>query len=170
MATGAEWARGYARQADADLKTFEALQRMPEIPECHKLQFLQMACEKLAKAHLCGEGADPVSLQSSHAYITKTLPIVLRQTAAFFKYTGKQAREVLRHAKRICQEIEVLAPAVRRGGSRPDNCEYPWCDSRGTLRIPAESKFVPSQLLLMPSGPTFLKLLRVAINRLLEDH
>jgi hypothetical protein len=48
MATGAEWSTGYARQADADFKTFEAIQVL-SVPECHKLQFLQMACEKLVQ-------------------------------------------------------------------------------------------------------------------------
>ncbi|MCI0459531.1 MAG: hypothetical protein L0Z62_21490 [Gemmataceae bacterium] len=170
MATGAEWSKAYARQADADLRAFEALQDVPGVSECHKLQFLQMACEKLAKAHLCGEGTDPANLQSSHAYIAKTLPIILKQYATYIKYTGKKAREVLRHAKRICGEIEILAPAVRRGGGRPDNCEYPWCDAGGAVHIPAEWKFVPSQLLLLPSGRTFLKLLRGALDRLLKDH
>src|SRR5438034_7963754 len=104
MATQAEWSRGYARQADADFNTFEALQALG-IPECHKLQFLQMACEKLVKAHLCGKGTDPASLQQSHAYVAGTLPVVLRQYATFINFTGPRAREVLKHAKHTCQEI-----------------------------------------------------------------
>lgn len=60
MATSDEWASAYARQADADFTTFETLQSLP-LPQCHKLQFLQMACEKLVKAHLCGIGTDPES-------------------------------------------------------------------------------------------------------------
>jgi hypothetical protein len=64
MADHASWARGYARQAQADFQTFEKLQAMP-VPECHKLQFLQMACEKLVKAHLC-EGSSGRSTASSY--------------------------------------------------------------------------------------------------------
>lgn len=165
MATGAEWAKGYARQADADLNTFAALQSMPGVPDCHKLQFLQMACEKVTKAHLCGEGTDPASLQAGHAYVAKTLPVVLRQYATFIKFRGKRAQQVLKHAKHMCQEIEILAPAVRRGGGRPDNCEYPWCDTRGALHVPLDWSFVPSQLLLGRGGRTFLKLVRGAIGR-----
>ena len=82
MATGAEWSTGYARQADADFKTFEAILVL-SVPECHKLQFLQMACEKLVKAHLCGEGTDPADLQTSHACVAHNLPVVLRQQAIF---------------------------------------------------------------------------------------
>ncbi len=58
MATAADWAIAYARQADADFNTFEAIQDL-SIPSCHKLQFLQMACEKLVKAHLCQGGMVP---------------------------------------------------------------------------------------------------------------
>jgi len=166
MATSAEWAIGYARQADADFKAFGAVQDLP-IPECHRLLFLQMACEKLVKAHLCGQGKDPVHVQTSHAYIAVHLPIVLRQQAVFVNYRGKKATESLGHAKRLAQEIELLAPAVKRGGQRPDNCEYPWEDTAGTLHVPLDWSFLPSALIVMPAGCTMLKLIRGAIDRLL---
>lgn len=82
MATSAEWAVAYARQGDADFKTFELMQPM-KVPECHKLQFLQMACEKLAKSYLCGTGTSAALLQKSHAHVAKTLPIVLREQAEY---------------------------------------------------------------------------------------
>ena len=75
MAGKAAWAVGYARQAQADFQTFEKLQFMP-VPEFHELQFLQMACEKLVKAHLCSANADPSDLQTSHGYVAGTLPVV----------------------------------------------------------------------------------------------
>jgi len=74
MSTADEWANGYARQAWADFETWERLRDIDAVPECHKLLFLQMACEKLTKAHLCKAGSDPTKLQSSHAYIAKNLP------------------------------------------------------------------------------------------------
>ena len=79
MATNAEWAVGYARQAGADFATYLELQGNSSIPQCHKLQFLQMACEKLVKAHLIAGGTDPKTLQTSHAYVAGTLPVVIRQ-------------------------------------------------------------------------------------------
>ena len=94
MADHSAWSVGYARQAQADFATFETLQVMP-VPECHKLQFLQMACEKLVKAHLCSEGSDPANLQASHAYVARTLPVVLRQQAGFINYEGPAARTTL---------------------------------------------------------------------------
>lgn len=97
----AYWSVGYARQADADFNTFQFLQQAQgDVPQCHQLQFLQMACEKLVKAYLCGEGTDPATLQSSHAYVASTLPIVLRQQATFVNFTEGKAREALNHARR----------------------------------------------------------------------
>jgi hypothetical protein len=167
MPTNAEWATAYARQADADFKTFTSI-HATSIPECHKLQFLQMACEKLVKARLCGGGTDSSSVQASHAYISKSLPVVLRQQAVFVNFRGGKAEAVLKHADYLAQEIELLAPAVKRGGQRPDNCEYPWEDSDGKLHLPLDWSFNPSQLTVMPSGRTILKLIRGAIDRLLQ--
>jgi hypothetical protein len=112
MATHAEWSRGYARQAMADFERYQALEQAVSVQSCHKLLFLQMACEKLVKAHLCGSGTDPAALQTSHGYVAGTLPVVLRQEAVAVNFTGTHARWVMHHARHLAQEIEVLAPAV----------------------------------------------------------
>lgn len=169
MSTPAEWARGFARQADADFKSWDLLQGNDAVPQCHKLLFLQMACEKLTKAHLCAAGSDPNDLQASHAYTAKNLPIIIRQQIASKGPKAKGAAWVLEHAKHLAQEIELLAPAVRRGGHRPENCEYPWEDAGGQLHVPLDWTFTPSGLLNAPAGRTFLKLVRSAINDLLKE-
>lgn len=162
-----DWAKGYARQAGADFDTWNLLQGHSDVPICHKLLFLQMACEKLTKAHLCKAGSDARQLQTSHAYIAKNLPIVIRQQL-FQSGIRPQAQVwVLQHCKHLAQEIEMLAPAVKRGGQRPDNCEYPWEDGGGRLHVPLDWSFVPAKLLIAPAGRTFLKLTREAINRFL---
>lgn len=168
MAEGTQWAVAYARQADADFQTFQRLQDLP-VPECHRLLFLQMACEKLVKSHLCGQGTNPADVQASHAYVAKSLPVVLRQQAVFVNYRGSKAEATLTNAKHLAKEIELLAPAVKRGGQRPDNCEYPWEDSDGFVRTPLHWSFYPSELLAKPAGRSILKLIRGAINRLLQD-
>jgi hypothetical protein len=167
MATAREWTNGYARQASADFSTFSTLQPL-DVPECHKLQFLQMACEKLVKAHLCHKGFDPTTLQKSHAIIAATLPIVLRQEAIFVNLAARHARSILQRAKHLAREVELLAPAVKRGGQRPDNCEYPWTDDTGALRLPLDWTFYPSQLLEERAGRSLLKLLKSGIDRLLQ--
>jgi len=54
MASARDWANGFARQADADFRAWELYELHPEAlaERCHKLLFLQMACEKLCKAHM----------------------------------------------------------------------------------------------------------------------
>jgi len=61
----------------------------------------------------------------------------------------------------------MLAPAVKRGGQRPDNCEYPWEDAGGELHVPLDWSFAPANLLVAPAGRTFLKLVRESIDRFL---
>ena len=167
MADHTAWAVGYARQARVDFRTFEKLQET-SAPECHKLQFLHMACEKLVKAHLCAGRTHPADLQSSHAYVAGTLPVVLRQQARFVNYEGPAARMTLRRARLLASEIDVVAPAVTRNGQRPDNCEYPWEDAGAQLHVPLDWTFAPSELLVQCAGRTALKLIVGAIDRLLE--
>ncbi len=64
MATPAEWARGYARQAQADFRAWQALEVDEHVHPCHRMLFLQMACEKLCKARLIDAGTPPTALQN----------------------------------------------------------------------------------------------------------
>src|SRR6266700_2885969 len=125
-----DWSRAYARQARADLDTWRLLQLQEEVPECHSLQFLQMACEKLTKAHLCTAGSDPKQLQASHSYPAKNLPVIVRLQIPLSGIKLKNAAWLIQASKHLAYEIEILAPAVKRGGQRLDNCEYPWEDDR----------------------------------------
>jgi hypothetical protein len=72
------WSRAYARQAQADLEAREALLGAPA-PACQHLHFLQMACEKIAKAHRCLGGAAPETLMYGHGFAAKVLPQVARE-------------------------------------------------------------------------------------------
>ena len=171
MAKNAEWTAAYARQAEVDLNTYESLTRIQardKIPDCHILQFLQMACEKLVKAALCCDPIDPKSLQKSHDYVAKTLPVVFKGNLALLGNSSLKAAQGFQTlARHLAQEINLLAPAVKREGKRPDNCEYPWEDADAAMHTPLNHPFVPSQLLVIPAGRSFLKLVQGAIHRLL---
>lgn len=167
MSTAAEWIVGYARQADADLKSYTALQGKPDVAECHRLLFLQMTCENLCKAHLIASGTPFPALQTSHGYVAGPLPVIVRQQIVLLRQDVRGMGGVLEATRHLAREIELLNPAVDRGGTRPDNCEYPWDDAGGTLRSPLTWSFLPSRMLTERNGRTFLKLLRVAIDRLL---
>jgi hypothetical protein len=166
MASPEDWAVGYARQAAADFEMFLYLQELSWVPQCHRLQFLQMACEKLVKAHLISGGEDPSKLQSSHSRVAGTLPVIIRQQLIISGVGTHNAKWNIQHARLIAEEIEMLAPAVKRGGARLDNCEYPWEDASATLHVPIDWTFKPSELLLAQAARTFLKLVLDAIKRL----
>jgi hypothetical protein len=134
--------------------------------ESQHLHFLQMACEKLCKAHLCGAGSDPKDLQSSHAYIAKVLPIIVRGELA--RDGSGKTRWALQPIRHLAREIELLAPAVGDAGRRPDNCEYPWEDAAAPdiVHVPAEHDFSHVKMLYEPAGRLLLKLVTRAIERL----
>ena len=166
MAASNDWARAFARQANADFAMWDVLQEHGGVPHCHQLLFLQMACEKLTKANLCQAGSDPKQIQSSHAYTAKNLPTIVREQMRQWGCSPKQISEVFRHVKHLAQEIELLSPSVDRNGQRPDNCEYPWEEQDGSIFSPLDWSFQPAHLLTAPAGRTFLKIVRQAINQL----
>lgn len=170
MSEPADWALAYARQADADFRAWELYERHPEAvaAECHKLLFLQMACEKLCKTHLIRGGTPPEALQDSHGYIANPLPIVIRREIISSGQTLRKMQGVLNQVRHLAKEIDVLNPAVRRNGHRPDNCEYPW-EAGDDVCSPLDWTFHPLRLITAPAGRTFLKLLRGAINRILVE-
>jgi hypothetical protein len=169
MSNPADWARSYARQADADLSAWDFYENHPQAlaAECHKLLFLQMACEKLCKAHLIQSGTPPGSVRTSHGYVAGPWPAIILQLILDMKQDRRRVRGLLAVVRHLSSEIEVLSPAMDRNGQRPDNCEYPWEDGNGEVHSPLDWGFHPSRLCTVPVGRTFLKLLREAINRLL---
>ena len=170
MSELADWAHAYARQADVDLKAWELHEIHPAAvaANCHRLLFLQMACEKICKAYLIQAGAAPKSLQSSHGHIAGPLLIAIRQQIVRKRRSLDGMRGLLNLVRHLAEEVEVLNPSVRRDGRRPDNCEYPW-ETEGRIYSPLDWTFSPLRMMTGPSGRTFLKLLRGVIDRILDE-
>ncbi len=163
------WSRSYALQARVDLDARDALLLAP-IPTCQHLHFLQMACEKIAKAHLCLGGANAKTLMHSHGYAAKVLPQIARELLRRSAFAGALSAApgvidaMVRH---FAREVDLLAPSVDDGGRRPDNCEYPWEDSDGQLHTPSEHEFGSlGTLHKHRAGTTFLKIVGVAAAEL----
>jgi hypothetical protein len=163
------WSRACAQQALADLDAREALLGV-EVPACQHLHFLQMACEKISKAHRCLGGADPETLMHSHGFAVKVLPQIARELlrratlAAELPFPRSQIESMVRQ---LAREVDLLTPAVDDDGRRPDNCEYPREDSAGTLHIPAEHPFGSlGTLHRHRAGATFLKIVATAAAEL----
>jgi len=82
MTTSQLWSNAFLLQARADFQTYISLGESSSLkqgwhaPACHRLHFLQMACEKLCKAHLLRAGAKPQDVQRSHTYISGQLPTI----------------------------------------------------------------------------------------------
>lgn len=169
MATPVQWAKSYARQAHADFQAWQAIEANEDVCHCHRMLFLQMACEKLCKARLIEAGTPPEFLQTSHGYVANPLPVVIRAQLEFMGQNLRTKAGLLKFTRHIAAEIEVMNPAVDRNGQRPDNCEYPWEDEAQTLHSPLDWAFSPQQLLRSPPGPTFVKLLCRAVNRALAE-
>lgn len=124
-----------------------------------------MAFEKLAKAHLLKAGSNITDLEQSHAYVAKHVPTIVRQQMILNGENERVANSVRDQCKRIAREVELLSPAVKDGGKREDNCEYPW-EQGGVLYVPAEWSFPHLNLLTEPKAVNILKRVREAIDRL----
>jgi hypothetical protein len=165
MPTSRDWARAFAIQASADLQARRALTAHPDLPPCQELHFLQMACEKVAKAHLYFQGSPPPDIQSSHGHTRKQLPVILRQT--YNQQKGSRENTWLfPQIRHLANEIALLHPQVDDGGARPDNCEYPWVDAQGQVIAPVQHPFAGLALAKEQGGREFLKLLELAVAEL----
>lgn len=127
-----------------------------------------MACEKLCKAHLCGQGEDPAFLRASHAHVSRTLPIIFRQHIA--REAGKDVPRawVVQAVRVLARKIELLAPAVNDGGRHPANCEYPWAGPDGSVRAPCDHNF-ELDLLYARAGRKLMKVLYAAVEELAAE-
>jgi hypothetical protein len=135
------------------------------LPDCHELHYLQMACEKIAKAYRCRDtAADLEELLKRHIGFSKFMGSFLSSPSIQEAYRGRSAqfREISRLARGLAREIEKLAPAVDRAGS-PENVEYPW-QSGDKVIPPCQYGYPSLSLLTSAGGRTLLKLVGRAIQ------
>jgi len=158
------WTKAFARQAQSDFQARDYLLANPRLPPCHQLHALQMAFEKLAKAHLIDAGSDPCDVQSSHAYIAKVVPLIVREMLARTPGAGRETW-VVYAIRDLCRKIELLSPAVTAGGTAPSNVEYPRRLPSGQIAAPADHDF-GLDLLFAKAGVTMLKVARARANEL----
>jgi hypothetical protein len=141
-----EWAKAYAKQGKSDLDVYALLSSLPDdgsaVASCHRLHYLQMAAEKIAKAfRFMNTGETLEALLTSHAASKEFLNAYFSQDRITRRYRGHDARHLSERKamQRIARAIEELAPAVNRE-QVPQNVEYPWSDG-AQLFIPCEHRF-----------------------------
>jgi hypothetical protein len=98
-----------------------------------------MAMEKTANAHLVEGGSDPASMRTSHAYIAKVIPVIVRHALA--RMPSANTGWVVDAVRSLARRIELLHPQVDNAGAVPSNCEYPWSDASGRVFAPAQYDF-----------------------------
>jgi hypothetical protein len=100
-----EFAAAFFAQARSDWQTYEYLTRAPGLPRCHPLHYLQMACEKLAKAYrLRNPSANVDAIVTRHVGFAQFTNEFLRSPAILEDYKGQTARH-----KAVCRTSSTSA-------------------------------------------------------------
>ncbi len=162
------WQEAFARQAKSDLAARDALLEKRDLPACHQLHYLQMACEKLAKAHLIATGSNPLEIQQSHCYVAKQIPIIAKNVVAREAGRLRSDTWIVRAIHGLAQQIEMLSPSCDDGGRTPSNCEYPWVMADGRVVAPAQFNFALDSL-HGKAGVKLVKIVGEAIDELIEN-
>jgi hypothetical protein len=159
--------RLWCSQARSDYDTFKLLNRHGSAP-CHQLHYLQMATEKLAKAHFWRSNRPPTA---SHRAFTVFVRTLLRghdekartRVAQALGYGSEfEYQAATKTLLPVAYEIERLAPALAFDGP---NAEYPW-PAQDPASAPVDFEFpVWSQLIGSASGRQFLQFLERAVTR-----
>jgi hypothetical protein len=151
----ATWSEAFARQAASDLDAYY-LPTKNTLPASHQLHYLQMWLEKLCKAYLwrpeTPEGE--VAMRTTHQVVAKVLPRLISER---WRRIDFEKRPDIKLIRDLCREIDLLHPQVHDDGKRPENVEYPWPGSSGTIEIPAQWKFRLAQRLRSSPGRLLLK-------------
>lgn len=159
------WANAFALQSRSDWQVYNLLAGESYLADCHELHYLQMACEKIAKAYRSRDtAADLDDLLKRHVGFAKFMGSFLSSPSIKEAYNGRDAQlqQLSRFARGLAREIEKLAPAVDRAGS-PENAEYPW-ESGDKVISPCQYSYPRLSLLTSAGGRTLLKLLDRAIQ------
>lgn len=167
MSDWRKWQAAFLKQARSD---WEAYQKTTESewPYCHRLHYLQMATEKLSKALLVAGNSDIKSLAGSHAAFVKFMRAASKNRKLHQALGLKKSPLKVHFSKllSLAYEIEILAPALAKGGPNP---EYPWEDPTGNVATPVDYAFPLTKLLQKaPQGIQLLRHIEVFIKRFEE--
>lgn len=134
------WRDAFLKQSRSDYETLRHLSDQ-RVPLCHRLHYLQMASEKLAKACLCRPGGGHPGtthhVQERMLRVLKGRPDVRRclgygeDCLAYCRYIDSLLP--------VARAVENLAPVG--GDCTTANPEYPWQPSPGQVICPTEYGF-----------------------------
>lgn len=157
------WREAFLRQAASDHAIRKRL-NSADVEYCHRLHYLQMETEKLAKAFLSRPDDDEPPA-ASHAVFVKFLRVIrgrndIRRLLGFSD--PAMFRRFIDSLLPLAHQIQELAPSAA-GVTRP-NPEYPWRPTPTSAVVaPAEFEFP----LFDPRSPKIAKLDRL-LDRLID--
>ena len=131
-----DWRTAYLEQAKSDYAMLLKLNQ-EEAPLCHRLHYLQMTTEKMAKGFLTPRGG--ARYPKTHNALVAFLKLAekrpdFRRASKFT--SASQFTAYTASLFDIAQKVEDLSPD---GGDHP-NPEYPW-ESQGVIVLPSEYPF-----------------------------
>lgn len=121
------WKEAYFEQAKSDCEMYRFLNKNKR-PLCHRLHYLQMATEKLAKSYLCSSKGNPPKTHYAFVYFlkfTKKRPDIREQFGYGNNYNAYAS--YIDSLINLAEKIEKLAPIG--GNFDRINPEYPWKDN-----------------------------------------
>lgn len=132
------WKEGYLQQAKSDYETYRIL-TANKVKICHRLHYLQMASEKLAKSFMCRGSQRPTRL--THYVLVRFLQTTKKQPGISRLMNDNQSVycSYIDGLLEIAKRVEDLAPSG--GDFCKLNPEYPWEDAFGVVQIPAKYDF-----------------------------
>lgn len=177
MSVEEDWSRAFARQAQADWRAYECLVQFGAEAagsQSENLHLLQMAIEKLIKAHLYLEDNNPDRLQSKHDVIAKHLPNIFRTLYARRqspdrKPDRRRTATLMVNVRKIAYKIAKLHPKNDGGICQFPNCEYPWKNPSGIILVPAEYSFVEFTITRENWWMDFVKIVKAEMARLASE-
>jgi hypothetical protein len=135
-----DWHEAYLAQARSE---FAILRRLsaPDVEYCHRLHYLQMVTEKLAKAMLTPPGSETPA-PASHVMFVKMLQVLKgrREIRRQLRYPKAEVfTSYINSLLDLAGRIERLSPD-QAGFTRP-NPEYPWWKDRSTRQAWAPMEY-----------------------------
>jgi hypothetical protein len=118
-----EYQRLFLVQARSDFAVFDFFRRKGEFPACHSLHYLQMATEKLGKAHAWRRGPRTNTHRAFVAFLRSLATNPAAQAQLSFGGRDANWEQLIRKSTLLAERIEGLAPDISRDLPNP---EYPW--------------------------------------------
>ena len=140
MAPTQTWDTAFFRQAQSNFAVFDLLQQADEVPLCHRLHYLQMGAEKVAKAYLSRHHrAAPNRTHDALVdfLLWASLNSGFRQAFGATN-PGASFTRYVRSMLSVAERVQALSP---EGDDHP-NPEYPWLNPRHEIESPLDYPFV----------------------------